>query len=355
MPRGAEKLNDLTRHDDSYWQLDERFIALRNQRLPRPLRALGFVFVGLFALAAAILIFTPWVQTTAGYGEVTAIDPSKRQHELHTLVAGRIDEWFVRDGDRVSKGDPIVRILDNDPLLIERLNAEMEALEAQREAARLASTTAQRDYERKKSLRDQGLSSERDVELARIRVQERRAAESEIEAQQARASVSLAQRTQQTVVAPSDGTIIQTAAADTATWVSRGATIASFLPHNDQPAVTPGRKVRLEFDGWPTVQFSGWPSIAIGTFGGVISIVEATARPDGTFRVFVVPDPSQGSWPNEQFVRFGARTRGWVQLDTVPLGYELWRLLNQFPPNYVAPDSAGLAEPLAKSNISGTK
>jgi len=31
-------------------------------------------------------------------------------------------------------------------------------------------------------------------------------------------------------------------------------------------------------------------------------------------------------------IRLGANARGWILLDTVSLGFELWRLLNNFPP-----------------------
>ena len=44
---------------------------------------------------------------------------------------------------------------------------------------------------------------------------------------------------------------------------------------NDAPLITPGRKVRLQFEGWPAVQFAGWPSVAVGTFGGIVGVVDA--------------------------------------------------------------------------------
>lgn len=340
---------------DKYWEFEHTFASVHRHKLPRSLRHVGWMLLIIMGVCAAGLIITPWVQTTSGFGQMTAIDPSKRQHDIHTLVAGRVDEWFVQDGDRVKEGDPIVRILDNDPQLVERLKTEMDALQAQLTAAELAATTAEIDYQRRRTLRDEGLASQRDLEQARIRVQELRATESNAQARLARGSVAQAQLTQQTVVAPSDGMIIQTTAAATATYVQRGVTVASFLPDNAEPAVElyisgrdiplvqPGRKVRLQFDGWPAVQFSGWPAVAIGTFGGVVQIVEATARPDGRFRIFVVPDPDDQPWPTGQFLRFGAKARGWVLLDQVPLGYEIWRVLNQFPPNFVAAPNAEAA------------
>ena len=38
--------------------------------------------------------------------------------------------------------------------------------------------------------------------------------------------------------------------------------------------------------------------------------------------------------PDQRFVRFGSKARGWVLLDTVSVGYEIWRQLNNFPPNF---------------------
>lgn len=342
----------MIERDDDYWVFNSKFTTVQKHRLPRILGHLGWIIITFILLCCAILIFTPWVQTTSGFGHMTAIDPSKRQHDLHTLVDGRINEWFVQDGDRVKANDPIVSILDNDPKLVERLNTELDALEEQLKAAELAASTAELDYERRKTLRDEGLASQRDYEKARIRVQQLRAAQSNARALLARGSVSQSQQTQQRVVAPSDGTIIQTIASATSSYVRRGDKIATFLPDNSTPAVElfisgrdiplvqPGRKVRLIFDGWPAVQFSGWPSVAIGTFGGVVDVVEATARPDGHFRIFVVPDPDDQAWPINQFLRFGAKARGWVLLGQVPLGYELWRVLNQFPPNFVAEPGA---------------
>ena len=37
-------------------------------------------------------------------------------------------------------------------------------------------------------------------------------------------------------------------------------------------------------------------------------------------------------WPRSANLRPGAEAVGWIMLDTVPLGYELWRQFNGFPP-----------------------
>jgi adhesin transport system membrane fusion protein len=49
----------------------------------------------------------------------------------------------------------------------------------------------------------------------------------------------------------------------------------------------------------------------------------------------ILPDPDDLPWPNERFIRQGVRTNGWVLLNRVMLGFELWRIFNGFPPVYL--------------------
>jgi hypothetical protein len=90
--------------------------------------------------------------------------------------------------------------------------------------------------------------------------------------------------------------------------------------------------VRLQFEGWPAVQFTGWPSVAVGTFGGVVTLIDATDDGQGKFRIVVTPDPRDEPWPSGRYLRQGVRANGWVLLGQVTLGYELWRRFNGFPP-----------------------
>ena len=92
--------------------------------------------------------------------------------------------------------------------------------------------------------------------------------------------------------------------------------------------------VRLQFEGWPAIQFSGWPELAIGTFGGKVRQVDSAASDAGKFRVLVEPESRlEGDvWPAAEFLRQGNQAVGWVFLNRVPLGYEIWRRLNGFPP-----------------------
>ena len=63
----------------------------------------------------------------------------------------------------------------------------------------------------------------------------------------------------------------------------------------------------------------------------------------GNFRAVVVPDnhfSREDGWPDDRYLRQGVRANGWVLLRQVPLGYEVWRQLNGFPPT-VAKDEPG--------------
>lgn len=105
-----------------------------------------------------------------------------------------------------------------------------------------------------------------------------------------------------------------------------------LVPGNDMPLVRNGQEVRLQFEGWPGVQFAGWPSVAVGTFSGVVSVVDATDNGKGQFRVLVTPTEREGEeWPSDQYLRQGVRANGWVMLKEVKLGWEIWRQLNGFP------------------------
>jgi multidrug efflux pump subunit AcrA (membrane-fusion protein) len=328
----------------SHEQYLSHFQTLSVQRIPNVMGVIGWVIGIALITAACFLVFVPWVQTTSGFGTVMALNPNDRLQEINALVPGRIQEWFVRDGSHVAVGDPIVRIVDVDPQLIERLQSERGQVMAKLNAAETAAETAEIDMKRMKDLFDEGLAARREYEQARIRVEELRSRVAEAAAELNRVDVNLSRQSVQIVRAPRSGVILRVFAGDAATFVKAGDVVASFVPDNadravelfidgrDVALVRPGAPVRLQFEGFPAVQFSGWPSVAVGMFGGVVSAVDPTAQNNGRFRILVTEDPDfPEPWPDQSFVRFGSNARGWVLLNQVSAGYEIWRLLNDFP------------------------
>ncbi len=331
----------------------EHFATLHQLHIPRVTRHVARILKITLLLLVLFLVFTPWIQTAPGEGSVTAFYPNQQLQAISALVDGRVKEWYVRDGSPVKKGDAIVEIVDNDPQLMERLTAERDAKLRKYEAATIAMETALLDVTRRQQLYRKGLAARRDYEQSQIKYKELKSKAATAQADMAAAETKLSRQNTQMIVAPSDGIITRTSAGDVATMIKAGDTVATFIPDEAEPAVElfvngldialiqVGRKVRLQFEGWPVVQFSGWPSVAIGTFAGVVKVVDPSVSANGKFRILVTRDPevagTNHDWPDERFLRFGARAKGWVLLNEVPLGYELWRQLNHFPPNMTQP------------------
>ena len=114
--------------------------------------------------------------------------------------------------------------------------------------------------------------------------------------------------------------------------------VETFVSPNDLPLVHKGEKVRIWFDGWPTVVFSGWPNLSYGTFGGKIVAVENFISPNGKFRILIAPDATEDAWPKQISIGSGVQTL--ALLENVPIWFELWRTLNGFPPNFYQPKTA---------------
>ena len=271
---------------------------------------------------------------------------------------------------------------------VSQAEQKLRAARQKLEAADAAFETARLNVERQRALRSEGLVSQRDLEVTILKATksrtERDAAQAEltgaglalggarqdlnkaradgsskvedtraklnaaraelagVEAKLAEIDVKLARQAQRIVRAPVDGILLQVLALPRAQQVKKGESLGVIVPAggtraaalvvdgNDAAIVTPGRRVRLQFEGWPAVQFAGWPSVAAGTFGGRVQFVDSASNQQGNFRVVVMPDEEDQPWPEDRFLRLGARTKGWILLDEVSLGYELWRRFNGF-------------------------
>ncbi|MEY2719937.1 MAG: hypothetical protein RLZZ273_1303 [Bacteroidota bacterium] len=160
------------------------------------------------------------------------------------------------------------------------------------------------------------------------------------------------------VVAPADGIVVRIAKVGNGQIVKEGDELALIVPRTDDRAVElhvgdmdaaliePGRLVSLQFSGFPAFQFSGWQNINVGIFHGRVKVVDAVDDKTGRFRVLVVPaTPEYAAWPSNRFLRQGATATGWILLDQVSIGYELWRQLMGFPPQFPAPTKVDYTSP----------
>jgi len=96
-------------------------------------KILARVLFGLLGLIL-IIMFLPWTQNIRARGYVTTLKPDQRPQSVQSIIAGRIEKWFVQEGDYVEKGDTILYISEIkdayfDPNLLERTNQQIEAKE----------------------------------------------------------------------------------------------------------------------------------------------------------------------------------------------------------------------------------
>jgi multidrug efflux pump subunit AcrA (membrane-fusion protein) len=304
----------------------------------------GTLVLAAIAVLIVVMVLVPWVQNIQGFGSVIAYSPDERQQNLTAPVDGQIKEWFIQEGSRVKKGQSIVDVADIDPDIISRLERERAAGQLKFDAAQNAVDTSRKNMERQKTLVGAGLSSQRAAELAELEYAKYLSEVSSASAELARIETKLARQASQSIVAPRDGIVQRIFAPQGGVMVKAGQTLALIVPEtanrsveltvtgNDAPLLSVGRRVRLQFEGWPAVQFAGWPSVAIGTFGGKIAVIDPGADENGRVRIIVFPDEGE-EWPDAHYLRQGVRVIGWVLLDTVTLGWEMWRQFNGFPPS----------------------
>lgn len=83
----------------------------------------------LFMLLA---LFLPWTQNVRSNGNVIALSPDQRPQTIQSVIAGRIEKWYVQEGQLVQKGDTIMHISEVkddyfDPNLLSNTQLQLDA------------------------------------------------------------------------------------------------------------------------------------------------------------------------------------------------------------------------------------
>lgn len=112
----------------------DRLYSLRALKTPNTARTLARLLM-LLGLIWFIILFLPWQQNIRGTGKVTAFNPANRPQTIESVIAGQIQQWSVREGDFVNKGDTILTLREVkekyfDPKLLQRLREQITAKES---------------------------------------------------------------------------------------------------------------------------------------------------------------------------------------------------------------------------------
>lgn len=443
------KIEDMLGHDKNLSFLNkksEELNSISNIYNKPYSKKIKYAIAALFA-TGFIILFMPWTQTVQSQGKVTTLNPEGRPQTITSRIAGRIEKWYINEGDFVHRGDTIAFISEIkdeyfDPDLISRSEKiikakettivsyedKINAVDAQIDAlnnsmilklkqgrnkilqAKLKITSdsieassslnnlkvAEEQLKRYEELLSKGVISKTDLENRRVKVQEalskKTSAENKFIASKnellnAEIEMNSIQQEYQEklmktesdkftalsqlyegegaltklqnqlanyttrqgfyyVLAPQDGYIAKTNLQGLGEIIKEGVALCNIVPTQteqaveifinpiDLPLIRVGQKVLLQFDGWPAFVLSGWPGVSFGSYEAEVVAFDKVISENGKFRVLA---KSKGKpWPKS--IHIGGGVRGFSLLNNVPLVYELWRIVNGFPPEfYVEP------------------
>jgi len=82
-----------------------------------------------------MILCMPWTQNVRSKGELIALQPGQRPQTIQSAIAGRIEQWYVQEGQKVDKGDTIVRLSEIkddylDPDLLTNTQQQLDAKSA---------------------------------------------------------------------------------------------------------------------------------------------------------------------------------------------------------------------------------
>ena len=108
-----------------------KYTTVRNL-INRPHYRILNKIIGISSILGFIAVFLPWTQNISGTGSVTTLKPDQRPQTVQTAIAGRIEKWYVQEGDYVRKGDTILFISEIkeeyfDPNLVKNTGNQVSA------------------------------------------------------------------------------------------------------------------------------------------------------------------------------------------------------------------------------------
>ena len=106
------------------------FALLEAKNRPRTFIRLLYIIAGFLLL----VLFLPWTQNIQSKAVVTALKPGQRPQTIQSAIGGRIEKWYVQEGQKVKKGDTILYISEIkeeylDPNLIDLTEKQLKTKE----------------------------------------------------------------------------------------------------------------------------------------------------------------------------------------------------------------------------------
>lgn len=260
---------------------------------PRPL-AVSLVSVDRGQVEASI------ANTRAG-----AIEACRRT-KLSPIMGGRIEVLAVREGDRVRKGDLLIKLWNDDQQAQEKLaSAQLDAVARRVAEACTVAANARREAGRQEALARRGFVSSSREEAASAEAEAREAscaaARAEVASARARLAATRTEQGRTALYAPFDGTVAKIVgevgeySTPSPPGVPTPPAIDFFddtclyvkapMDEVDAPKIAVGQKVRISLDALPGQHFSG----RVTRLAPYVSALEKQARTVDVEAVFDDP------------------------------------------------------------------
>ncbi len=96
-------------------------------------KAIKYLLLAL-GVSGSVILIMPWTQNVESYGKVTTLNPGNRPQTITSRIGGRIEKWFINEGQFVKKNDTIAFISEIkdeyfDPQLINRSEQQIKSKE----------------------------------------------------------------------------------------------------------------------------------------------------------------------------------------------------------------------------------
>jgi len=234
------------------------------------------------------------VESTVANTRAGTVEACQRT-KLSTISGGRIEVLAVKEGDRVKKGQVLMKLWNDDQQAQQTLaQAQLETTRKRANEACTTASAAEREAQRQAALRDQGFVSSAREDSAHAEADARRAgcaaANADVRQAQARVNVTRVEQGRAVVVAPFDGTVAKIVGevGEYSTPSPPGVPtppaidliddsclyVKAPLDEVDAPRVRAGQPVRISIDALPQRSFPG----SVKRVAPYISAVEKQAR-----------------------------------------------------------------------------
>lgn len=126
------------------------------------------------AVVFCITMFLPWTQNVRSSGSVTTLRPNEKPQTINSFISGRIEKWYVQEGDVIEKGDTIARISEIkadylDPKLLENTKDQLNLNESKSESYKSKITSQKAQLKALKNQRDLKLD-QNDIKLQQAKL-----------------------------------------------------------------------------------------------------------------------------------------------------------------------------------------